>query len=102
MVRLGGTLGILGGGQLGRMLAIAAAQLGLRVHVFAPDPDGPAFDVAADRTVAAYEDEPALMRFARSVDAITYEFENVPSATAAILSAHAPLHPSAPGLATTQ
>jgi len=102
MVRLGGTLGILGGGQLGRMLAIAAAQLGLRVHIFAPDRDSPAFDVVADRTVGAYEDEPALLRFAKSVDAITYEFENVPSATAAVLSAHAPLHPSAHALATTQ
>jgi 5-(carboxyamino)imidazole ribonucleotide synthase len=101
-VRLVGTLGILGGGQLGRMIAIAAAQLGLRTHIYAPDRDSPAFDVAAQRTMAAYEDEPALMRFAQSVDAVTYEFENVPSATAAVLAAHAPLHPSAQALAITQ
>ena len=102
MVRLGATLGILGGGQLGRMIAIAAAQLGLRTHVYAPDRDSPAFDVAARRTMAAYEDQAALIRFAQSVDAVTYEFENVPSETAAVLEAHAPLHPSARALATTQ
>jgi 5-(carboxyamino)imidazole ribonucleotide synthase len=102
MVPLGGTIGIVGGGQLGRMLAMAAAQLGLRVHVYAPDADSPAFEVAARRTVAPYEDEAALVRFAESVEVVTYEFENVPSAAAAILSAHAPLHPSARVLATTQ
>ena len=102
MIEPGGSLGILGGGQLGRMLAIAAAQLGLRVHVYAPDRDSPAFEVAAQATVAAYEDEAALLRFARSVDAVTYEFENVPSAAAAILAAHARLSPNAEALATTQ
>ena len=102
MVRLGGTLGIVGGGQLGRMLAMAAAQLGLRVHAYAPDRDSPAFEVAGQRTVASYEDEPALLRFAETVDAVTYEFENVPGSTAAILSAHAPLHPNVRALETTQ
>jgi 5-(carboxyamino)imidazole ribonucleotide synthase len=98
----GGTLGILGGGQLGRMIALAAAQLGLRVHVYAPDADSPAFDVAAERTVAPYEDEAALVRFAQSVDVVTYEFENVPGASAAILGAHARLSPNARALAVTQ
>jgi 5-(carboxyamino)imidazole ribonucleotide synthase len=102
MIRPGDTLGVVGGGQLGRMLALAAAQLGLRVHVYAPDRDSPAFEVAAQRTLAAYADEDALMGFARSVAAITYEFENVPSTAAAVLSAHAPLHPSARALAATQ
>jgi len=81
---------------------LAAAQLGLRAHIFAPDHDSPAFAVSAARTVAAYDDEAALQRFAASVDVVTYEFENVPSATAAILAAHAPLHPSARALATAQ
>jgi 5-(carboxyamino)imidazole ribonucleotide synthase len=102
VIHPGQTLGILGGGQLGRMLALAAAQLGLRVHIYSPDADSPAFDVAAARTVAAYEDEAALMRFATAVGAVTYEFENVPGRTAEILSAHAPLAPNARALAITQ
>ncbi|GEP04409.1 5-(carboxyamino)imidazole ribonucleotide synthase [Methylobacterium oxalidis] len=98
----GSTLGIVGGGQLGRMIALAAADYGLKVHVFAPDADSPAFDVAAAATVAAYDDAAALRRFAESVDAVTYEFENIPRETAEILAAGAPLHPSAEALATTQ
>ena len=102
MIRPGDTIGIVGGGQLGRMLALAAAQLGLRVHVFAPDRHSPALEVAAERTVASYADEEALVRFAGGVAAVTYEFENVPSAAAAVLSAHAPLRPNARALAATQ
>ncbi len=98
----GRTVGIVGGGQLGRMIALAAAAYGLKVHVYAPDDDSPAFDVAAARTVAAYEDEAALAAFAAAVDVVTYEFENVPRRTAEILSAAKPLHPSAAALATTQ
>jgi 5-(carboxyamino)imidazole ribonucleotide synthase len=98
----GATLGILGGGQLGRMLALAAAPLGLKAHVFCPDADSPAFEVAAARTVAAYEDEAALARFAAAVDVVTFEFENVPARTAEVLSARAPLHPNPRALATTQ
>ncbi len=75
----GSTIGILGGGQLGRMLAMAAARLGLRCHIYAPEADSPAFDVAAKFTVAAYEDEAALAKFASEIDAATYEFENIPS-----------------------
>ena len=82
----GATIGILGGGQLGRMLALAAAGLGLRTHVFAPEADSPAFDVCAERTIAAYEEEEALAAFGASVDVVTYEFENVPARTAALLS----------------
>ena len=98
----GGILGIVGGGQLGRMIAIAAANLGLKTHVFAPDADSPAFDVAAFSTVAAYDDLSALERFAGLVDVVTYEFENIPAAAAEALAARAPLHPSASALATTQ
>ena len=102
MIRPGCTIGILGGGQLGRMMAMAAAQLGLKVHVYAPDENSPAFDVAAEVTIAPYEDEAALVRFARAVDVVTYEFENVPSETASILSAHTLLAPNAQALAVSQ
>jgi 5-(carboxyamino)imidazole ribonucleotide synthase len=98
----GSTIGILGGGQLGRMLALAAAELGLKVHVYSPDPESPAFFVAAHHTIAAYEDEAALAAFAASVDVVTYEFENVPGRTAEILATRAPLRPSAAALATAQ
>jgi 5-(carboxyamino)imidazole ribonucleotide synthase len=77
-VRPGDTIGILGGGQLGRMLALAAARLGLRVHVYAPEADSPAFEVAARHTVAAYEDAAALARFATEVGVVTFEWENIP------------------------
>ena len=83
----GDTIGIVGGGQLGRMLAMAAARLGLRCRVFSPDPDSPAFDVVANATCAEYADVEALELFASDVDVITYEFENVPAASAMILAA---------------
>ena len=95
-------IGIIGGGQLGRMLAMAAAELGLRTHVFCPDPDSPAFDVSAARTIAAYEDETALSAFAQAVDLITYEFENVPARSADVLSAIRPVRPDAAALAASQ
>ena len=101
-VRPGATIGILGGGQLGRMMAVAAAALGLKSHVFCPDRDAPAYDVSAARTVAAYDDEAALAAFARSVDLVTYEFENVPGPTAALLAGLVPLRPNAAALATSQ
>jgi 5-(carboxyamino)imidazole ribonucleotide synthase len=102
MIRPGCTLGILGGGQLGRMIAMAAAQLGLKTHIYAPDENSPAFEVATEFTIAAYEDEANLVRFAKAVDVVTYEFENVPSETAATLSAHAKLAPNAQALAVSQ
>ena len=89
----GSTVGVLGGGQLGRMTALAAARLGYRVHVYCPEPDSPAFHVAAASTVAAYEDREALARFAEAVDVVTFEFENVPSATAELLAALKPTRP---------
>lgn len=78
MLSPGDTVGILGCGQLGRMLALAAARLGLKVHVYGPDADAPAAEVAGRHTRAPYEDAAALAAFARSVDVVTYEFENVP------------------------
>jgi 5-(carboxyamino)imidazole ribonucleotide synthase len=95
-------IGILGGGQLGRMLALAAARLGLKCHIFAPEPASPAFQVAAHHTCAAYADAEALESFATAVDVVTYEFENVPAETAAILGRRKPLAPSAEALATSQ
>ncbi|MGE0845183.1 MAG: 5-(carboxyamino)imidazole ribonucleotide synthase [Flavobacteriaceae bacterium] len=96
------TVGILGGGQLGRMLAVSAAELGFRCHIFCPDPESPAFDVAAARTVAAYEDEAALDAFAAACDVVTYEFENVPAATAARLAARVPVRPGPKALDVSQ
>lgn len=98
----GATIGILGGGQLGRMLALAAARLGLKSHIYCPDADSPAFEVALAKTVAAYEDEAALTAFAASVDVVTYEFENVPARTAEVLSAIKPVRPDAAALAASQ
>lgn len=77
----GSTIGILGGGQLGRMLALAAAQLGLQCHIFAPGSASPAFDVATYKTVADYADSDALKIFAQHVDVVTFEFENVPKSS---------------------
>ena len=96
------TIGILGGGQLGRMLVLAAARLGFRCHVFCPDSHSPAFDVVRSVTEADYLDMAALDRFAADVDVVTYEFENVPAETATFLSARRPVLPDPRVLATTQ
>jgi len=98
----GDTVGILGGGQLGRMLALGAARLGLKTHIFCPDIDSPAFDVSAAKTVAVYEDEAALRAFAGAVDVVTYEFENVPARTAEVLVALRPVRPGPAALAVSQ
>ena len=98
----GDTIGILGGGQLGRMLAMAAARLGFRCRVFSPDPDSPAFDVVLNATCAEYADVEALELFASDVDVITYEFENVPAAAAMVLDARRPVLPNRRILETTQ
>jgi 5-(carboxyamino)imidazole ribonucleotide synthase len=82
----GATIGILGGGQLGRMLAIAAVQLGYHAHIYAPDEGGPAADVTAHWRQGAYEDVAALTAFAAEVDALTFEFENIPTAPLAGLA----------------
>ena len=102
MLPPGSTIGILGGGQLGRMLATVAAELGFRCHVYCPDGESPAFDVVAARTTAAYENQSALAAFAGSVDVVTYEFENVPAATAAFLGEQVDVLPNPHALAVSQ
>jgi 5-(carboxyamino)imidazole ribonucleotide synthase len=101
-LRAGATIGILGGGQLGRMLALAAARLGFRCHVYSPDADSCAFDVASQSTRSSYNDKRALAAFADAVDVITYEFENVPAECAAFLAARKPVLPDPKVLETTQ
>jgi 5-(carboxyamino)imidazole ribonucleotide synthase len=90
----GSTIGILGGGQLGRMTAVAAAALGYRCHILCPDNDPPASHVADITTKADYTDAKAMAAFARSVDVVTYEFENIPYEPVAALSSVVPVRPS--------
>jgi 5-(carboxyamino)imidazole ribonucleotide synthase len=98
----GGTIGIIGGGQLGRMLALAASRLGLKTCIYNDTPDAPAFQVT-DRSIAApYEDLAALGQFAAQCDAVTFEFENLPAHAIAHLEALVPVRPGAHALATTQ
>lgn len=97
----GSTIGILGGGQLGRMLSVAASRLGYRCHVYEPGA-APAADVAHAVTNAPYEDEAALRAFAESVDVITYEFENVPTAALDLLESIRPIRPNRRTLAVSQ
>src|SRR6185436_18588508 len=94
MLAPGATIGILGGGQLGRMTALAAARLGYRCHVFCPEKDAPASAVAAATTCAPYENASAQARFAAAVDVITYEFENIPLAPVEALAALKPVRPA--------
>lgn len=98
----GSTLGIIGGGQLGRMTALAAARLGYRVHVFTPEADSPTQQVAAAATVAEYTDLTALEAFARAVDVVTFEFENIPAESVRLLSSLVPVRPNWKVLETAQ
>jgi len=102
MLAPGATVGILGGGQLGRMLAVAAARLGLHAHIYDPAPDTPAAEVARRATVAAWDDAAALAAFAAAVDVVTYEFENVPLAAVDRLLPLVPVHPGRAALAASQ
>ncbi len=98
----GSVIGILGGGQLGRMIALAAARLGYRCHVYCPEADAPAAEVAAYATCAAYDDEAALAAFAEAVDVATFEFENIPAETVIRIAETAPVRPDARALAVAQ
>lgn len=100
-LKLGATIGILGGGQLGRMLALAASPLGFRCHVYCPT-TGPAFDVCVEGMTAKYEDRAALAEFAKGVDVITYEFENIPIETVEFLSQFCPVRPNPNALQVSQ
>lgn len=86
-------VGILGGGQLGRMSALAAARLGINVHIYCPETDSPASKVSAHTFIGAYDDKKMLKEFADSVDVITYEFENIPVETVRFLQKHKPVFP---------
>jgi 5-(carboxyamino)imidazole ribonucleotide synthase len=102
MLAPGATIGILGGGQLGRMTAMAAARLGYRTHVFAAEPDSPGAQVSAAATVAAYGDSAALDAFAAAVDVATFEFENIPADAVRRVAAQKPVMPRPDILETTQ
>lgn len=96
------TIGIIGGGQLGRMLAMAAARLNFRTIILEPQPDCPAAQVANEQIVAAYDDPVALERLAASCDVVTYEFENVPVGAAEALAKTRPVYPPAKALEVAQ
>lgn len=98
----GAVIGILGGGQLGRMLSLAASRLGFQCHIFCPEKDSPAAQVSALETVASYDDLNAVHAFAKSCDVVTYEFENVPTATANAAQHITPLRPGVLALDVAQ
>ena len=98
----GAMIGILGGGQLGRMLALAAARLGLKTHIYSDETESCAFLVASATTRGAYDDEAALEKFAAACDVVTFEFENVPEKTAHFLSSYVPVAPNSRALAVAQ
>ena len=98
----GATIGIIGGGQLGRMLSVAASRLGFKSHIFEPGANPPAGQVADKVTTAGYDDEAALRAFAESVDVITYEFENIPTEALDIVEAIRPVHPRREALRVSQ
>ncbi|MCV3270595.1 5-(carboxyamino)imidazole ribonucleotide synthase [Roseobacter sinensis] len=99
---MGATIGILGGGQLGRMLSVAAARLGLKTHIFEPGADPPASHVAQALTTAHYDDTAALTGFAQSVDVVTYEFENIPTSALDVIEAIVPIRPGREALRVSQ
>jgi len=98
----GGTIGILGGGQLGRMLAQAAAKLGLKSRVFCDNPKSPAFQVCDAHTIGKFEDLGAIAAFARQCDVVTLEFENIPAETIEHIADLVPVNPGARALRITQ
>jgi 5-(carboxyamino)imidazole ribonucleotide synthase len=98
----GSTIGILGGGQLGRMLSVAASRLGYKTHIYEPSANPPAADVAHRVTTALYDDLAALRGFAAGVDVITYEFENIPTTALDALEALRPIRPNRRALAISQ
>ena len=102
MLQTGATIGILGGGQLGRMLSVAASRLGFKTHIFEPGANPPAGQVADRVTTAGYDDIAALEAFAASVDVITYEFENIPTTALDALEAHKPIRPGREALRVSQ
>lgn len=102
MLTTGATIGILGGGQLGRMLSVAAARLGFKTCVFEPAGDCPASHVANYHFKASYDDEAALRQFAEAVDVVTYEFENIPTSALDLIESIVPIRPNRKALAVSQ
>jgi len=102
MLKQGATIGILGGGQLGRMLSVAASRLGFKTCIFEPGGDCPASHVANYHFQASYDDADALEKFAKSVDVITYEFENIPTSALDILEGFCQIHPNRETLRVSQ
>lgn len=98
----GSTVGVMGGGQLGRMFAIAARRMGYRVHTFSPDEDTPTGQLADKEVAAKYEDEAAVREFARGIDVLTFEFENIPAQTIEWAAEHCEVRPSGRVLQTCQ
>ena len=101
-LKTGATIGILGGGQLGRMLSVAASRLGFRTCIFEPNADCPASHVAHTHIMADYSDTAALTKFANACDVITFEFENIPTEALDVIEALTPIHPNRDALATSQ
>ena len=101
-LKQGAVIGILGGGQLGRMLAIAASRMGFKTHIFEPEKNPPASHVSDQLTTASYEDNNALSKFAKSVDVITFEFENIPADALNAVEAICDVLPARNALATSQ
>jgi len=99
---LGSTIGILGGGQLGRMLSVAAARLGFKTHIFEPGNQPPAGHVADQVTTAPYDDHTALTAFAKACDVVTYEFENVPTEALDLIESVTPIRPGREALRISQ
>lgn len=99
---VGATIGILGGGQLGRMLALAAARLGFKCHIYDPNNNAPAIDISAKATIASYENKHALISFAKDVDVVTYEFENIPTTALDQIEAFTEIHPNRKALQVSQ
>jgi 5-(carboxyamino)imidazole ribonucleotide synthase len=98
----GSTIGIIGGGQLGRMLARAASRMGYKTHIYTPDKDSPASHVATKTTIGAYQDAAALRAFGQSVDVVTFEFENIPAETLEMLDHTVAVRPKSSVLFTTR
>jgi len=98
----GSTIGIVGGGQLGRMLARAASRMGYKTHIYTPEKDSPASHVATKTTVGAYQDTTALRAFAQTVDIVTFEFENIPAETLEMLQYLVAVRPKPEVLFTTR
>jgi 5-(carboxyamino)imidazole ribonucleotide synthase len=102
MIKPGGKIGIIGGGQLGRMAALAAANLGFKVHIYTDSQNSPASHAAYKTTVASYDDASSLEKFAKSVDVVTFEFENIPYLSVQKLEENHQVHPSSKVLHVSQ